>query len=341
MFILGSSCSHHFIPICFSLCQVDQFGRAQATFIQLLELNPEETDEYRKVVQRAVLRTQSKFSDLDRDEMDIELYDSDEDDNGDDNRVQDGNFRASGDSGTDKEQEGSRKQGRWRWGVGQIWSQLSADRQESSGKERGSVWGRKDGAKGGGRGEGEEADGEDADEFTAEPQRQIPSSERINNKVRLLRTMLQWEQEVRHEAIPDGSVAVMDGSNSNSSSSSSSGSSSNFTTGSSSSADMADSTVLSEVLVVTWPGGEIVRMPYGSVAGDLLNLRWEDMGEGEDGVWKGEVSDGSDDEGGRFKILVNGQEVHPEARLRDGDLIEWQECGVGEREVTAVGVVKL
>ena len=171
--------------------------------------------------------------------------------------------------------------------------------------------------------------GENVEEVAAERPRQIPSSERINNKVRLLRTMLQWEQEVRHEAIPDGGLAVMDGS-----------SSSGNTSGGSPSADaavagMGDSTVLSEVLVVTWPGGEIVRMPCGSVAGDLLNLRWEEMGEGNVGVWKGEVSDGDGDDGGRFAILVNGQEVHPETRLRDGDLIEWLECEVGEMEATA------
>ena len=58
---------------------------------------------------------------------------------------------------------------------------------------------------------------------------------RLNNKVRLLRSMLKWEQELRHEATEDGWEGDL---------------------------------VLAEVLVIRWPSGEILRMPHGSAASD-------------------------------------------------------------------------
>ncbi|GBG61966.1 hypothetical protein CBR_g26129 [Chara braunii] len=67
---------------------------------------------------------------------------------------------------------------------------------------------------------------------------------RLNNKVRLLREMLQWEQELRHEAATDGSVTVMD-------------------------PEHPESAALMEVLVIRWPDGKIMRMPLGSTASDV------------------------------------------------------------------------
>ena len=56
--------------------------------------------------------------------------------------------------------------------------------------------------------------------------------------------MLQWEQELRHEVAPDGSVTILN-------------------------PDHPDSAALVEVLIIRWPDGEIMRMPAGSTAGDL------------------------------------------------------------------------
>ncbi|GMP25201.1 hypothetical protein CsSME_00002177 [Camellia sinensis var. sinensis] len=59
-----------------------------------------------------------------------------------------------------------------------------------------------------------------------------PAEAGINNKVKLLRTMLQWEEQLRSEAGNRKSVA------------------------------------LGEVVIVCWPHGEIMRMRSGSTAGD-------------------------------------------------------------------------
>lgn len=67
---------------------------------------------------------------------------------------------------------------------------------------------------------------------------------RLNNKVKLLRSMLQWEQELRHEVAPDGSVTILN-------------------------PDHPNSAALVEVLIIRWPDGEIMRMPAGSTASDL------------------------------------------------------------------------
>jgi hypothetical protein len=55
--------------------------------------------------------------------------------------------------------------------------------------------------------------------------------------------MLQWEQELRHEAATDGSVTVLNPEHPN-------------------------SAALTEVLIIRWPDGEIMRMPAGSTAAD-------------------------------------------------------------------------
>jgi hypothetical protein len=56
--------------------------------------------------------------------------------------------------------------------------------------------------------------------------------------------MLQWEQELRHEVAPDGSVTILN-------------------------PDHPNSAALVEVLIIRWPDGEIMRMPAGSTASDL------------------------------------------------------------------------
>lgn len=67
----------------------------------------------------------------------------------------------------------------------------------------------------------------------------------INNKVRLLRTMLQWEEQMCSE------VGVKQ----------------NFIRRGS--CDNVDSLLLGEVAVVFWPEGEIMRLKYGSTAADV------------------------------------------------------------------------
>ncbi|KAJ7524162.1 hypothetical protein O6H91_18G080400 [Diphasiastrum complanatum] len=62
----------------------------------------------------------------------------------------------------------------------------------------------------------------------------------LNNKVRLLRSMLQWEQELRQEALYKSTSQL----------------------------DSDHSATLNEVLIIQWPDGEIMRMPAGSTAGD-------------------------------------------------------------------------
>jgi hypothetical protein len=98
---------------------------------------------------------------------------------------------------------------------------------------------------------------------------------RLNNKVKLLRSMLQWEQELRHEVAPDGSVTILN-------------------------PDHPDSAALVEVLVISWPDGDIMRMPAGSTAADLARRMGMD----------GEI------------VFVNHQPALPHTKLRDGDLVE-------------------
>jgi (p)ppGpp synthase/HD superfamily hydrolase len=57
---------------------------------------------------------------------------------------------------------------------------------------------------------------------------------------------------------------------------------------------------LTEVLVIRWPDGEIVTLPAGSNAGDLV----KQVG----GVHK--------------VVIINGKAVTPNVKLRDGDLVE-------------------
>eukprot|EP00897_Mesotaenium_endlicherianum_P008878 jgi/Mesen1/8018/ME000426S07172 len=102
----------------------------------------------------------------------------------------------------------------------------------------------------------------------------LPSTtSRLNNKVRLLRTMLQWEQELRHEAAADGSITTL---------------------------HPQDSVALAEVLVIRWPGGDILRMPSGSAAADAARQA------GLEGKM----------------VLINGKVAMPSTKLRDGDFVE-------------------
>lgn len=73
------------------------------------------------------------------------------------------------------------------------------------------------------------------------------SEANINNKVHLLRTMLQWEEQIFSE------VGVKQGYISNKS--------------------FNDSLVLGEVAVVSWPDGDIVRLRAGSTAADAARRR--------------------------------------------------------------------
>lgn len=103
----------------------------------------------------------------------------------------------------------------------------------------------------------------------------ISTDARLNNKVRLLRSMLQWEKQLHSEATLDGTLNI-------------------------SNPHHADTTVLSEVLVIRWPDGEIMRMPSGSTA--------------EDAAWRMGMD-------GKF-IFVNSQVAPPHVQLRDGDIVE-------------------
>uniref|UniRef100_A0A2P2IJS4 Uncharacterized protein n=1 Tax=Rhizophora mucronata TaxID=61149 RepID=A0A2P2IJS4_RHIMU len=66
----------------------------------------------------------------------------------------------------------------------------------------------------------------------------------INNKVRLLRTMLRWEEQILSEAIVGQTEydSKLNGS--------------------------PDSVALGEVVIVCWPNGEIMRLRSGSTAAD-------------------------------------------------------------------------
>ncbi|MCO5595543.1 hypothetical protein L7F22_049588 [Adiantum nelumboides] len=92
----------------------------------------------------------------------------------------------------------------------------------------------------------------------------VTTEARLNNKVRLLRSMLQWEKQLYTEAAS------------------------------------YDRTLLSEVLVIRWPDGEIMRMPAGSTAADA--------------AWKMGMD-------GKF-IFVNSQVAPPYVQLQDGDIVE-------------------
>jgi hypothetical protein len=83
------------------------------------------------------------------------------------------------------------------------------------------------------------------------------------------------QQELRHEVAPDGSVTILN-------------------------PDHPDSAALVEVLVISWPDGEIRRMPAGSTAADLARRMGVD----------GEI------------VFVNHQPALPHTKLRDGDLVE-------------------
>lgn len=86
--------------------------------------------------------------------------------------------------------------------------------------------------------------------------------------------MLQWEEQIFSE------VGVKQGY--------------------SSSKSYDDSIILGEVAVVSWPGGDIVRLKAGSTAADAARR----IGlEGK-------------------LVLVNGQLVQPDIELRDGDVVE-------------------
>ncbi|XP_048236290.1 uncharacterized protein LOC8283073 isoform X2 [Ricinus communis] len=98
----------------------------------------------------------------------------------------------------------------------------------------------------------------------------------INNKVRLLRTMLRWEEQLRTEASLGQPKYDMK---------------SHYT---------ADSIILSEVVIICWPHGEIMRLRTGSTAADAARR------VGLEGKL----------------VLVNGQLVLPSTELSDGDVVE-------------------
>eukprot|EP00252_Welwitschia_mirabilis_P024528 TRINITY_DN7312_c0_g1_i2.p1 TRINITY_DN7312_c0_g1~~TRINITY_DN7312_c0_g1_i2.p1 ORF type:complete len:863 (-),score=149.96 TRINITY_DN7312_c0_g1_i2:352-2940(-) len=99
--------------------------------------------------------------------------------------------------------------------------------------------------------------------------------EQINNKVSFLRTMLKWEEQLHHEAfitmVNDG-VPTFNRS----------------------------SLVLTEVAVILWPSGQIMRMPLGSTTADAARRL------------------GSN---GHF-VFVNGHIAPPNTKLSDGDIVE-------------------
>ncbi|KAJ3680683.1 hypothetical protein LUZ60_016961 [Juncus effusus] len=98
----------------------------------------------------------------------------------------------------------------------------------------------------------------------------------INNKVHLLRTMLQWEEEVRR------------------------GAERKYTTKTLQRKYNSEKQNLSEVAIICWPHGKIVRLQSGSTAADAARR----MG-----------LEGS-------LVLLNGQLVCPNTMLKDGDIVE-------------------
>lgn len=95
----------------------------------------------------------------------------------------------------------------------------------------------------------------------------------INNKVRLLRTMLRWEEHLHSEASLRQEKQ---------------------------SRKVYGSVVLGEVVIVCWPHGEIMRLRTGSTAADAARRA------GLEGKL----------------VLVNGQLVLPNTKLKDGDVVE-------------------
>lgn len=80
-----------------------------------------------------------------------------------------------------------------------------------------------------------------ADKSSSEPPSSTPLSDPINNKVHLLRTMLQWEEQVRRGASLAGkSLGV----------------------------NTCTKPILREVAIIFWPNGKIMRMSTGSTAAD-------------------------------------------------------------------------
>lgn len=102
----------------------------------------------------------------------------------------------------------------------------------------------------------------------------VSTTVHLNNKVRFLRTMLQWEQQLRHEALFGMSNAMLPGH--------------------------PNSAVLTEVAIIQWPAGEIMRMKLGSTAADAASRLGLD---------------------GHF-VCINGQLVPPHTKLKDGDVVE-------------------
>ncbi|CAI5520719.1 unnamed protein product [Closterium sp. Naga37s-1] len=131
---------------------------------------------------------------------------------------------------------------------------------------------------------------------------------------------------------------------------------------------LVDAVALSEVLVISWPGGEIVRLPAGSLAGDFARLRAK-AATGDAAAAAAVISsDGlrlslspttatPSASGSRAvsgargygdvssavlcpaeeSIFVNGKRVDPSTRLRDGDLVEGWGSGGGTLCGGAVG----
>ncbi|KAH9305587.1 hypothetical protein KI387_009991, partial [Taxus chinensis] len=102
----------------------------------------------------------------------------------------------------------------------------------------------------------------------------VSTTTHLNNKVRLLRTMLEWEQQLRHEVIFGTANALIPA--------------------------LPNSAVLTEVAIIRWPDGEIMRMKFGSTAADAARRLGLD---------------------GRF-VFVNGQVALPHTQLKDGDIVE-------------------
>uniref|UniRef100_A0A0E0K3Z3 RelA/SpoT domain-containing protein n=1 Tax=Oryza punctata TaxID=4537 RepID=A0A0E0K3Z3_ORYPU len=94
--------------------------------------------------------------------------------------------------------------------------------------------------------EGKEAssltsDSSNTERSTSEPPSSTPLSDPINNKVHLLRTMLQWEEQVRRGAsLAEKSLSV----------------------------GTCTEPILREVAIICWPYGKIMRMSLGSTAAD-------------------------------------------------------------------------
>ncbi|RYR10280.1 hypothetical protein Ahy_B05g078755 isoform B [Arachis hypogaea] len=98
----------------------------------------------------------------------------------------------------------------------------------------------------------------------------------INNKVQLLRTMLSWEEQLRSE------VSIKQ------------------TKLSAKPYGLSGSLNLGEVVIISWPHGDIMRLKAGSTAADAAQRVGLE---------------------GRL-VLINGQLVLPNTELRDGDVVE-------------------